>query len=98
MSKAEFLRNMLGAAVAGAVALAGGSGGAQAAGSAHDFAFTDIDGQPMPLSQFKGKAMLIVNTASQCGFTPQYKALQALWTEYRDRGLVVIGVPSNDFG
>ena len=69
-----------------------------AADSAHDFAFTSIEGEPMPLSAFAGKAILIVNTASQCGFTPQYEGLQALWDRYRDRGLVVLGVPSNDFG
>ncbi len=67
-------------------------------GSAYDFAFTSIDGGPMPLSAFEGKAVLVVNTASQCGLTPQYAGLQALWSAYRDRGLVVLGVPSNDFG
>lgn len=66
--------------------------------TAHGFAFTSIDGAPLPLSSFAGKAVLVVNTASQCGFTPQYEGLQALWQEYRDRGLVVLGVPSNDFG
>lgn len=66
--------------------------------SAHDFDFTSIDGQPLPMRQFKGKAVLLVNTASQCGFTPQYTDLQKLWTDYRDKGLVVLGVPSNDFG
>ena len=73
------------------------AGGAQQ-GSAHDFAFTSIDGKPMPLSGFAGKALLIVNTASFCGFTQQYKGLQALQDAYADKGLVVIGVPSNDFG
>jgi glutathione peroxidase len=66
--------------------------------SAHDFSFTSIDGAPLPMSAFKGKAVLVVNTASECGYTPQYKDLQALWQGYRDRGLVVLGVPSNDFG
>jgi len=67
-------------------------------GSAHDFAFTAIEGGPLPLSQYQGKVVLLVNTASRCGFTPQYSDLQALWARYRDRGLVVLGVPSNDFG
>jgi len=66
--------------------------------TAHDFSFTAIDGTPLPMKSFAGKAVLVVNTASQCGFTPQYAALQDLWTRYRDRGFVLVGVPSNDFG
>lgn len=66
--------------------------------NAHDFSFQSIDGGPLPLSAYKGKAILVVNTASFCGFTPQYQALQALWERYEARGLVVLGVPSNDFG
>ncbi|HYE51192.1 MAG TPA: glutathione peroxidase [Azospirillaceae bacterium] len=72
--------------------------GHAAAMGAHDFAFTAIEGGPLPLSAYRGKAVLVVNTASMCGYTPQYQGLQALWEEYRDRGLVVLGVPSNDFG
>jgi len=68
------------------------------AANAHDFRFTAIEGGALPLSKFKGKAVLVVNTASRCGFTPQYAGLQALWRAYRERGLVVLGVPSNDFG
>jgi glutathione peroxidase len=71
---------------------------APAARHAHAFTFERIDGGPLPLEQFAGKAILVVNTASRCGFTPQYDGLQALWEQYRDRGLVVLGVPSNDFG
>jgi glutathione peroxidase len=66
--------------------------------SAHDFEFTSIDGQPIKLAQFAGKPVLVVNTASECGLTPQYRGLQSLWERYRDRGLVVLGVPCNDFG
>jgi glutathione peroxidase len=63
-----------------------------------DFALTGLDGKPMPLAKFRGHAVLLVNTASECGFTPQYEGLEKLWEQYEDRGLVVIGVPSNDFG
>ena len=66
--------------------------------TAYDFSFTSIDGKPLPMAQFRGKAVLLVNTASQCGFTPQYTDLQKVWDTYRARGLVVLGVPSNDFG
>ena len=73
--------------------------GAQAAETgAHRFAFTSIEGEPLPLESFRGKTVLLVNTASRCGFTHQYADLQAVWQRYRDRGLVVLGVPSNDFG
>ena len=65
--------------------------------SAHDIAFTSIDGEPLPLSSFAGKAVLVVNTASLCGFTYQYAGLQEVFDRYRDRGLVVAGFPSNDF-
>jgi glutathione peroxidase len=57
-----------------------------------------IDGTAQPPQTFQGKVVLVVNTASECGFTPQYEGLQAVWREYRDKGLVVLGVPSNDFG
>lgn len=66
--------------------------------SAHDHQFDAIDGGAIALADYAGKAVLIVNTASECGYTPQYTDLQALWARYRDRGLVVLGVPSNDFG
>ena len=71
---------------------------AEATAKAHDFSFRTIDGGPLPMAQFKGRPVLVVNTASFCGFTPQYADLQALWERYRDRGLTVLGVPSNDFG
>lgn len=66
--------------------------------SAHDFQFTAIDGGRIAMAGFRGRPVLLVNTASECGYTPQYAPLQALWERYRDRGLVVLGVPSNDFG
>ncbi|HEY1720852.1 MAG TPA: glutathione peroxidase [Magnetospirillaceae bacterium] len=67
-------------------------------GSAWDFSFETLTGKPLPLSEFKGKAVLVVNTASQCGFTPQYKDLEELAKKYKGQGLVVLGVPCNDFG
>ena len=75
----------------------GGPGTARA-DSVWDFRFDAIDGSALPLSDFRGKALLVVNTASQCGYTPQYADLVTVWRRYRDRGLVVLGVPSNDFG
>ena len=67
--------------------------------SAHDYSFEAINGDTaIDLKAFAGKAILVINTASACGYTPQYAGLQALWQKYRDRGLVVLGVPSNDFG
>lgn len=64
----------------------------------YDFTLTGNDGKPLPLSQFKGKVVLLVNTASQCGSTPQYEGLEQLWELHKDDGLIVIGVPTNDFG
>jgi glutathione peroxidase len=64
----------------------------------HEFSFRSINGSNMPLDRWKGQPLLIVNTASECGYTPQYAKLQAMWEEYRPAGLVVIGIPCNDFG
>lgn len=66
--------------------------------NAYSFTFETLTGEALPLSQFKGQVMLIVNTASKCGFTGQYDGLQELYDSYKDRGFVIIGVPSNDFG
>ncbi|HEY7798793.1 MAG TPA: glutathione peroxidase [Hyphomonadaceae bacterium] len=65
--------------------------------TAYDFSFTGIDGSPLPLKKFEGQAMLVVNVASKCGFTPQYTGLQKLHADYRDRGFTVLGVPCNQF-
>lgn len=64
---------------------------------AYGFSFTSITGEPLPLDAFRGKAVLVVNTASKCGFTKQYAGLQSLYDAYGERGLVVLGVPANDF-
>src|SRR4030095_6949466 len=65
---------------------------------AYDFTAETIDGAPAPLADYRGQVMLIVNTASKCGFTPQYEGLEALWRKYRDRGFFVLGFPCNQFG
>lgn len=66
--------------------------------TAYQFEFRTIRGETLPLSRFEGQPVLVVNTASQCGLTPQYRELQGLWERYKGKGLVVLGVPSNDFG
>lgn len=66
--------------------------------SVHDYTLPSIEGKPAPLAQYKGKVALIVNVASQCGFTPQYSGLQKLYEKYQDRGFVVLGFPANNFG
>ena len=66
--------------------------------TAHDFTFTTIDNKPLDMKGFAGKPVLVVNVASYCGFTPQYTDLEKLHETYGPRGLVVLGVPSNDFG
>ena len=66
--------------------------------TAYAYSFPGIDGQSIRLADYAGKPILVVNTASQCGYTPQFTGLQQLWARYHDRGLMIIGVPSNDFG
>ena len=65
--------------------------------TAHDFTFKTIDGKDLALKSLAGKAVLVVNTASECGYTPQYEGLEALYRKYRDRGFVALGFPANNF-
>lgn len=69
-----------------------------AASSVHEFTLPSIDGAPAPLSAYKGKTVLIVNVASQCGYTPQYTGLEALYKKYKNQGFVILGFPANNFG
>ena len=66
-------------------------------GTAYDYEFNSIDGDLIKLSQYKGKVIVVVNVASRCGYTPQYEDLQTLWSEYKSKDLVVLGVPTNNF-
>ena len=65
---------------------------------AYDFNFNDLDGSPLKLSEYKSKVIVVVNVASQCGFTNQYEDMQKVWEKYQKKGVVMLGVPSNDFG
>ena len=65
---------------------------------AYDFNFKDLDGSPLSLSNYKGKVIVAINVASQCGFTNQYEDMQQVWEKYQSKGIVILGIPSNDFG
>jgi glutathione peroxidase len=69
-----------------------------AASNLYSFTLPNIDGKPLPLADFKGKVILVVNVASQCGYTPQYTALEAIYQKYKDQGFVILGFPANNFG
>jgi glutathione peroxidase len=79
-------------------AIAASAASGFAAETIYNFTPAAIDGKPAPLAAWKGKVMLLVNVASKCGFTPQYKGLEAVYEEYKDRGLVIVGFPANNFG
>jgi len=72
--------------------------GAYAANSIYDFTMNSIDGKSTPLKSLEGKVVLVVNVASQCGYTPQYTGLENLYRKYKDQGFVIVGVPANNFG
>src|SRR5262249_11372644 len=69
-----------------------------ASSGVYSFTLPSIDGKPMPLADFKGKVVLLVNVASRCGYTPQYAGLESLYEKYKDQGLVILGFPANNFG
>lgn len=69
-----------------------------AASGIYNFTLNSIDGKPAPLAEYKGKVVLIVNVASQCGYTPQYTALESIYEKYKDQGFVILGFPANNFG
>lgn len=69
-----------------------------AASGVYSFTLNSIDGKPVPLADYKGKVVLLVNVASQCGYTPQYSALEAIYEKYKDQGFVILGFPANNFG
>ena len=65
---------------------------------AYDYKFNDLDGREINLNEFKNKVIVIINVASQCGFTKQYDDMQKVWDKYQDKGVIMLGIPSNDFG
>lgn len=90
--------NRLSSLTAAALLLGTAALSAERAMSLHDLQSKRLNGQSVNLSEYKGKVVLVVNTASECGYTPQYAGLEKLWGEYKDKGVVVLGIPSNDFG
>jgi glutathione peroxidase len=98
LSRRNTLKLLAGAAPALAASRAFAQAPAMSKVTAYTFSFKGLDGSNIRLADYAGKPILVVNTASQCGFTPQFTGLQQLWTQFHDRGLMIIGVPSNDFG
>src|ERR1700692_480002 len=92
----QFLFTVRGYLLSGALLIMAGS--LLAASGIYNFTLNSIDGKPAPLADYKGKVILVVNVASQCGYTPQYSALEAIYEKYRDQGFVILGFPANNFG
>ncbi len=95
-SSLQFLFKVRGYLLSGALLIMAGT--LFAASGIYTFTLDSIDGQPAPLANYKGKVVLVVNVASQCGFTPQYSALEATYEKYKDQGFVILGFPANNFG
>ena len=97
----QFLCTVRGYLLSGALLIMAGltmAGSLLAASGIYTFTLNSIDGKPAPLADYKGKVVLVVNVASQCGFTPQYSALEATYEKYKDKGFVILGFPANNFG
>src|SRR5882762_4441964 len=92
----QFLFTVRGYLLSGALLIMAGS--LFAASGIYTFTHNSIDGKPAPLANYKGKVVLVVNVASQCGYTPQYSALEATYEKYKDQGFVILGFPANNFG
>jgi glutathione peroxidase len=92
----QFLFTVRGYLLSGALLIMAGS--LYAASGIYTFTLNSIDGTPAPLANYKGKVVLVVNVASQCGYTPQYSALEATYEKYKDQGFVILGFPANNFG
>ncbi len=97
MKKGLFILTVL-ALIGGVFMFAGSTPASNKAKSVLDFTMTDIDGKDVKLNKYKGKVLLIVNTASKCGYTPQYEGLQAIYAKYKTQGFEVLGFPANNFG
>jgi len=93
----ELRRNKMRKLALSLCALMAGIAMAASAGSVYDFTLKSIDHEPVSLSSYHGKVLLLVNVASKCGYTPQYAALEKLYATYKDKGLVVVGIPANNF-